>query len=155
MRRLACPCVVRHRGIVAIFAWMLLNSSGLAAPPSEHTSGTPAMLAAHLDPVWTSTLMKDPAKPTPWPTSGFMPEIWAEAPGGALVLLGTMYSAGHADRLVLRNAERAGPEAAVPLTLPTSTPDGLQQQRSLFGRTLPPNLYRGIDTIAIRAPNET
>ena len=88
-------------------------------------------------------------KPAPWPTTGFVPGAWAEASDGALVLLGTMYSPGHAERLALRNAERVGPESAVPLVLPTSEPAGLQRQPGLFFGSLAPNLDRGVNSIAV------
>lgn len=151
MSQLACPLVRERHGIAAILVWLLFAGASLAAPLPEPASDAPATLAVHLDPIWTSPLTKDPAKPTPWPTSGFVPDAWAEAPGGALILLGTMYSARHAERLILRNAERAGPEAAVPLALPTSEPQGLQRQPGLLFGHVAPNLDRGINSIAIDA----
>ena len=149
MSRPVCPPAEKHRCIAAIFTWLLLTSGSFAASPPEPANKAPAMLAARLDPVWTSPLTKDPSKPTPWPKSGFVPDSWAEASGGALVLLGTMYSPGHAERLILHNAERVGPEAAVPLALPASEPPGLQRLPGLFFGHVAPNLDRGINSIAI------
>jgi hypothetical protein len=60
-----------------------------------------------------------------------------------------MYSPGHGERLILHNAERVGPEAAVPLALPTSEPPGLQRLPGLFFGHVKPNLNRGINSIAL------
>ncbi len=78
-----------------------------------------------------------------------MPDAWTEASGGALVLLGTMYGPGHAERLILHNAESVGPEAAVPLALPASEPPGLQRLPGLLFGHVAPNLYQSINSIAI------
>lgn len=78
-----------------------------------------------------------------------MPDAWAEAPDGTLVLLGTLYGPGHEQRVVLRNAERAGPQAAVPLVLPTAEPPGLQRLPGLLFGRVASNLHRAIDSVAI------
>ncbi len=148
MSRPVCSPVGKRRYVAAVFACLLLASTSIAAPPPEPADAAPATLAAHLDPIWTSPLTKDLLKPAPWPTTGFVPGAWAEASGGALVLLGTMYSSGHAERLVLRNAERAGPEIAIPLVLPASEPTGLQRQPGLIFGSRVPNLDRGVSSIA-------
>ena len=149
MNRPVCSPAGQHRCIAAVFAWLLLASASVAAPPPEPAGAAPVLLTAHLNPIWTSPLTRDLAEPALWPTTGFLPGGWAEASGGALVLLGTMYSPGHAERLILRNAERVGPEAAVPLVLPTSEPAGVQRQPGLLFGSRVPNLDRWIGSIAV------
>lgn len=138
---------LKTRWVAVVFAWLLLAGTSIAAPPPNSAGEAPATLAAHLDSIWTSPLTKDPTKP--WPTTGFVPGIWAEAPGGALTLLGTMYSPGHAERLILRDPERLGPEAATSLVLPTAQPAGLQPRPGLFSEPLQPNLDRVVSSIAV------
>jgi len=149
VNRPVCSPAGQHRCIAAVFAWLLLASASVAAPPPEPAGAAPVLLTAHLNPIWTSPLTRDLAEPALWPTTGFLPGGWAEASGGALVLLGTMYSPGHAERLILRNAERVGPEAAVPLVLPTSEPAGVQRQPGLLFGSRVPNLDRWIGSIAV------
>ena len=150
MSRPVCPPAEKHRCIAAIFTWLLLTSGSFAASPPEPANKAPAMLAARLDPVWTSPLTKDPSKPTPWPKSGVRAGFLGRGIRGALVLLGTMYSPGHAERLILPNAERVGPEAAAcRLRCPASEPPGLQRLPGLFFGHVAPNLDRGINSIAI------
>lgn len=146
MTQPACsPAGVRRR-IAAVLTCALASTAVAAAPP-EPAGTPPAVFTAHLEPIWTAPLTRDPAKPTAWPM-GFVPGAWAEAPDGALVLLGTMSSPGRVEQLILHNAERSGPEAAVPLALPASAPEGLQRNSSMFGWPLKPNLSRGIVNVA-------
>lgn len=149
MRSPRCLSAMKRRCSAAVFAWLLLVGNGSAAPSPELPGEAPAILAAHLVPIWTSPLTRNSAKPNPWPTTGFVPGAWAEAPSGALVLLGTMYYPGHAERLLLRNAERLGPETAIPLVLPLSEPPGLQRLPGLFFGHIAPNLDRAIDSIKV------
>ena len=132
---------------MAILASVLLGNTSVAAPRPEPAANAPGALAARLDPIWTSPLPRDPGKPFPWPI-GFQVGAWAKAPDGALVMLGSMLSPGHVERLLLRDAQRTGPEAAIPFALPSSDLPGLQRQPGLLWSHAP-NLDRGVSGIAV------
>ena len=70
-------------------------------------------------------------------------------------MLGSMVRPGHMERLLLRNAERAGPDAAVPLKLPTSEPPGLQRTPGLVFGYVAPNLDRVTGSIAVGSNGAT
>ncbi len=140
------PARVQRSLAIAGFASLLGVSAAIAAGP-DGGEVAPNALQAQLEPIWTSPLTTDPKSTSQ--RLGFSPGSWAEAPDGAVVLLGSMVGPGREERLMLRHAERAGPEAAIPFASPTSEPEGLQRPASLLGGRLKPNLDRAFGTMAI------
>lgn len=117
---------------------------------------TPAYLPARLEVIWSTPIATEMTPEGTFGRSqGLVLDVGAVAPDGTVVFLGSMIGGQRPGRVLLRNAEGAGPDVAAPLIVPELDPPGPQFWGSWLFKTQRPNRNPAVLGFAPGAEGQT
>lgn len=144
------PTRTRHGALAFGFALSLL----VASQP-EHAD-TPASLPAQLEIIWSTPITTEMTPQGTFGRSeGLVLDAVAMAPDGTAILLGAVIGGQRPGRVLLRDAEKAGPDAAVPLALSKPDSPGPLSIWSWLPAEPKPNHSPAVLSLALGAGGET
>ena len=144
------PTQSSYRALAFGFALSLL----IATRPGY--ADTPASLAARLEVIWSTPIATEMTPEGTFGRSqGLVLDAGAVAPDGTVVFLGSMIGGQRPGRVLLRNPEEAGPDAAAALMLPELDPPGPQFWGSWLFKTQRPNRNPAVLGFAPGAEGQT
>ena len=116
----------------------------------------PASLPARLDIIWSTPITTEMTPEGTFGRSqGLVLDTGAVAPDGTVEFLGAMIGGQHPGRVLPRNAEKAGPDAAVPINLPAPNLPGPQFSGTWLFKKQRPNRNPAVPGFAIGVERQT
>jgi hypothetical protein len=146
IRLLASICFVISAGSVALLL--------IAIQPGR--AGMPSSLPARLEMIWSTPITTEMNSDGTFGRSqGLVLDAANVAHDGTVVFLGGIIGGPHPGRVLLRDAERAGPDAVVHLELPAPDAPGPQFTGTWFFKKQRPNRNPAVLSFALDAKGQT